>query len=143
MFNFRSDVSDISIDELRNIQDRDILLEEHKHINGQMREKDSGSYKVIIFFFGVIVVFIGSSISSVIDTFHKTMLNSEKYTKENLEQGLPFVFDLALYSASFIVFLFVLIVILDLLNRGKLVKRKLIVLTLLKEIKKRNEKDCI
>lgn len=140
---FRNDVSDISIEELKNLDDREVLLEEHKHINNQIREKDSGSYKIIIFFFGVIVVFIGSSISSVIDTLHKMLLNSEKYTKEDLQEGLPFIFDLALYAATFIVILFTIIVILDLFNRGKLIKRKLIVLTLLNNLDEKNKKDNI
>ena len=131
---FRNDVNDISIEELKNLDDREVLLEEYKHINNQIREKDSGSYKIVIFFFSVIVVFIGASISSVIDTLHKMLLNNEKYTKENLQQGLPFVFDLALYAATFIVILFTIIVILDLFNRGKLIKRKLIVLSSLKEL---------
>lgn len=134
MFNFVNAIRDISSDELRIIEDKNLLMEEYKHINKQLELNDKTSYKVLIFFFTAIVIFVAFSINSVVDVYHMNILNSTIYSNVNAADELPFILDLTLYGSFLVLAVFVAMALWDLKKRSLLVNRKLEIIELLQEV---------
>lgn len=134
MFSFVNTIGDISSDELRVIEDKKLLMEEYKHINKQLELNDKTSYKVLIFFFTAIVVFVAFSINSIVDVYHMNVLSSSVYSHVNTQDEIPFILDLTLYGSFFVLIVFIAMALWDLKKRSLLVNRKIEIIELLKEV---------
>lgn len=134
MFSFVSTLSDVSDEEIGILENKKLLMEEYKNINNQLEINDKTSYKVLIFFFTAIVIFVAFSINSVVDVYHMNVLNSSVYSHLNSQDEIPFILDLTLYGSFVVLIVFISMALWDLKKRSLLVNRKIEIIELLKDV---------
>ena len=142
LYNFRNDLHDISDEEIKNIRDRELLIVELKHTNNflQSKEKTVNTFSIMVL--SVLGILLYHATSSMI-TFFEFSKNIKTKDVEYLKLNLPiFVYLLIGFTV-----IFIFMVIIDLYNRYRIIKRKNLILNEIKKLQsidttKHSKKIC-
>jgi len=135
--NFRKDLSDISSSEVSTIQNETILIKEYEHINRLLEKKEDLVNKLVIFLISGVAIFIGFIIKNLFDLIEKAIQpENEALLKEQILLKL----NILLYGSLIFVIIFTFFTIIELINRKKIIDRKVLLLTELKKSQKTTSK---
>lgn len=142
---FRNDVWNISDEETKSIKSKEVLLKEYEHINKLIEEKErftSNFTLLIISGMGILFWNVVHGVASILKYFSENK-DSEKMV-EFMQNNMPSSVEVVIMSAFIFAVFFVFLVSSDLLNRRRIINRKVLILHLLnKNVEKSSMKTLL